>query len=217
MYTRLIGQGSRWLLEKIVGGIAALGIHPNVLTVLGLVVTAGAAVLFALGGSASVAGRADDQARLFRWAAAAVFLAGFFDLADGPVARKMGRVTAFGAFFDSMIDRYSDMVLYMGLLVYYATIGRFFYVVLAAVAMAGSFMVSYSRARSESLIPTCRVGFMERPERLVLLIIGGVFNRMAPVLWVIAVLSTLTVIHRIVHTWHETAAGRTLPNISLPQ
>ena len=74
-------------------------------------------------------------------------------------------------------------------------------------------MVSYARARAESLIPQCKVGFMERPERLVLLIIGGISNRMAPVLWVIAVVSTLTVVHRIVYTWQETRAGRTLPGI----
>ncbi len=202
MYTRLIGKGSRWLLTKIVRGLAATGLHPNFLTLLGLVVTIWAAVLFAAGE--------------FRWAAAVVFLAGFLDMADGPVARKQGRVSTFGAFFDSVVDRYSDMILYMGLLVYYAMIGRFFYVVLAAVAMAGSFMVSYARARAESLIPACKVGFMERPERLVLLIIGGAFNRMAPVLWLIAVLSTVTVIHRIIYTLQETAAGRTLPGSRPP-
>ncbi len=76
-------------------------------------------------------------------------------------------------------------------------------------------MVSYTRARAESLIPTCKVGFMERPERLVLLIMGGAFNRMAPVLWVISVISTITVIHRILYTWQETRAGRTLPGIKL--
>ncbi|MCH6553376.1 MAG: CDP-alcohol phosphatidyltransferase family protein [Candidatus Acidiferrales bacterium] len=202
MYTRLIGKGSRWLLTKIVRGLAATGLHPNFLTLLGLVVTIWAAVLFAKGE--------------FRWAAGVVFLAGFLDMADGPVARKQGRVSTFGAFFDSVVDRYSDMILYMGLLVYYAMIGRFFYVVLAAVAMAGSFMVSYARARAESLIPACKVGFMERPERLVLLIIGGAFNRMAPVLWLIAVLSTVTVIHRTIYTLQETAAGRTLPGSRPP-
>ncbi len=69
-------------------------------------------------------------------------------------------------------------------------------------------MVSYTRARAESLIGTCKVGFMERPERLVLLIIGAVFNRMAPVLWVIAVLSTITVAHRIYYTWLQTERAR---------
>jgi CDP-diacylglycerol--glycerol-3-phosphate 3-phosphatidyltransferase len=216
MYTRLIGKGSRWLLTKIVRGLAATGLHPNFLTLLGLVVTIWAAALFALAGSASIVGRADEQARLFRWAAGVIFLAGFLDMADGQVARKQGRVSTFGAFFDSVVDRYSDMILYMGLLVYYAMIGRFFYVVLAAVAMAGSFMVSYARARAEALIPACKVGFMERPERLVLLIIGGAFNRMAPVLWLIAVLSTVTVIHRIIYTWQQTTAGRTLPGARPP-
>ena len=196
MYTRWIGRGSGWLLDRIVGIISATGVNPNILSYLGLFVTAWAAVLFAAG--------------KFRWAAAAVFLAGFFDLADGPVARRMGRATTFGAFLDSMLDRYSDMLLYMGIIVYYAKVGRFFYVILAAVAMAGSFMVSYSRARAESLIPTCKVGFAERPERLVLLILGGLLNRMAPVLWVIAGFSTVTVIHRIVYTWRQIAAGRTL-------
>src|SRR5438552_4634340 len=107
------------------------------------------------------------------------------------------------------------MALYMGLLVYYSVAGRTPYVVLAAVATAGSVMVSYARARAESLIPLCKVGFMERPERIVLLIIGGIFNRMGPVLWVIAVVSTLTVIHRIYFTWQDTRAGRTLPGIKL--
>jgi len=90
------------------------------------------------------------------------------------------------------------------LLVYYARGDRFFYVVLTAFVMISAIMVSYSRARAESLIGSCRVGFMERPERLVLVIIGALFNRMAPVLWVIAVLSTITVIHRIRYTWTRT-------------
>ncbi|HEY4581240.1 MAG TPA: CDP-alcohol phosphatidyltransferase family protein [Candidatus Acidoferrales bacterium] len=201
-YTRWIGVGGRWLLDRIVGAIAATGIHPNVLTTMGLVVNAAAAAMFARGD--------------FRAAAAMMFLSGFLDMADGEVARRQGRVTTFGAFLDSVLDRYSDMILYMGLIVYYVTIGRFFYGILAAVAMAGSVMVSYTRARAECLIPSCKVGFMERPERMVLLIIGGAFYRLAPVLWVIAVISTLTVIHRIVYTWQETKAGRVLPTFSRP-
>jgi CDP-diacylglycerol--glycerol-3-phosphate 3-phosphatidyltransferase len=144
-----------------------------------------------------------------------IFFAAFLDMLDGQVARREKRVTAFGAFFDSTLDRYSDMALYMGLLVYYAVAERTSYVILSAVATAGSVMVSYSRARAESLIPLCKVGFMERPERMVLLILGGLFNRMAPALWVIAVVATITVIHRIAFTWHETKAGRTLPGIRL--
>jgi CDP-diacylglycerol--glycerol-3-phosphate 3-phosphatidyltransferase len=201
MITRWIGEGSRWLLDKIVAAIAATGINPNALTFFGLVVNFWAAVLFATG--------------RFRTGAAVIFLAGFLDMLDGQVARREGRVTPFGAFFDSTLDRYSDMALYMGLLVYYAVIGRSSYVILAAVATAGSVMVSYARARAESLIPLCKVGFMERPERMVLLIIGGAFNRMAPVLWVIAVVSTITVIHRITFTWQEIRAGRVLPGVGL--
>jgi CDP-diacylglycerol--glycerol-3-phosphate 3-phosphatidyltransferase len=151
----------------------------------------------------------------FRSGAMVIFFAAFLDMLDGQVARREKRVTAFGAFFDSTLDRYSDMALYMGLLVYYAVAERTSYVVLSAVATAGSVMVSYSRARAESLIPLCKVGFMERPERMVLLILGGLFNRMAPALWVIAIVATLTVIHRILHTWQETKAGRTLPGIRL--
>jgi CDP-diacylglycerol--glycerol-3-phosphate 3-phosphatidyltransferase len=201
MITALIGRVSRWLLDIIVGALAATGINPNFLTFIGLVVNFWAAVLFATG--------------RFKAAAIVIFFAGFLDMLDGQVARRQNRVTAFGAFYDSTLDRYSDMALYMGLLVYYAANGRTGYVILGAVATAGSVMVSYARARAESLIPLCKVGFAERPERMVLLIIGGLFDRMAPVLWVIAVVSTLTVIHRIVYTWQEMRAGRTLPGTKL--
>jgi len=198
-FTGAIGTGGKWLLDRIVGGIAATGINPNLLTFLGLLVTFGAAANFAVGN--------------FRTGAMILFLAGFLDMLDGQVARRQNRVTAFGAFYDSTLDRYADMALYMGLLVYYSVSGRTPYVVLSAVATAGSVMVSYARARAESLIPLCKVGFMERPERLVLLIIGGLFNRMAQVLWVIAVISTITVINRIFFTWQETKVGRVLPGI----
>jgi CDP-diacylglycerol--glycerol-3-phosphate 3-phosphatidyltransferase len=99
----------------------------------------------------------------------------------------------------------------MGLLVYYANINRNFYVVLTAVVMTASVMISYTRARAENTIPLCKVGFMERPERVVLLIIGALFDRMAAVLWVIAVLGNITVIHRMMHTWLETAPERQQP------
>jgi CDP-diacylglycerol--glycerol-3-phosphate 3-phosphatidyltransferase len=139
----------------------------------------------------------------FRWAGGMVFLAGLFDMLDGRVARLSNRVTPFGGFFDSVLDRYSDLSLMIGLLVFYGRINRFWYVALVAIVMIGSVMVSYTRARAENLIPTCKVGFLERPERMVLILIGAFFDRMAPVLWVIAVLSTLTVIHRVVYTWQE--------------
>jgi CDP-diacylglycerol--glycerol-3-phosphate 3-phosphatidyltransferase len=189
MITRQIGHTCNFLLLLIVRAFAATGINPNLLTVIGFAINFVAAYLFAYG--------------YFRWAGITVFLAGLFDMLDGRVARFTNRVTPFGGFFDSVLDRYSDLCLMIGLLVFYGRINRFWYVVLVAAAMIGSVMVSYTRARAENLISTCKVGFLERPERMVLIIIGAMFDRMAPVLWIIAILSTVTVIHRVVFTWQE--------------
>lgn len=189
-YTRVIGVVFGWVIDHIVRWLSLWRIHPNVLTFLGLVINIWAAFLFGMG--------------RFHAAAAVVIGAGVFDMVDGRVARATDRVTRFGGFFDSVLDRYSDLALFMGLLVYYASINRFGYVVLTAVVMTGSVMVSYARARAECTIPKCKVGFLERPERVVLIIIGALFGRMAPVLWVIAVLSNVTVIARMIYTWQET-------------
>ena len=196
-WTSAFGRACGVLLDAIVRWMALARINPNFLTFLGLVVNTVAAFLFGYA-------NADTQARMFRYAGLVIIGSGFFDLVDGQVARATDRVTKFGAFFDSVIDRYSDASQFFGLLIYFARGGRFFYVSLAAYVMISAIMVSYSRARAESLIGTCRVGFMERPERLVLVIIGALFNVMAPVLWVIALLSTITVIHRIQYTWSRT-------------
>jgi CDP-diacylglycerol--glycerol-3-phosphate 3-phosphatidyltransferase len=196
-WTSGFGRACGVLLDAIVRLLALSHINPNALTVMGLVVNTYAAFLF---------GYANDlnQSRKFFYAGLVIIGSGFFDLVDGRVARLSNQVTRFGGFFDSIVDRYSDASLFFGLLVFYSRGNRFFYVVLAALAMISAIMVSYARARAESLIGTCRVGFMERPERLVLLIIGALFNVMAPALWVIGVLSTITVIHRIVYTWQRT-------------
>jgi len=202
-WTQAFGRACRVLLHVIVRGLALTRISPNVLTFLGLVINIGAAVLFGLA-------NAENYQRMFQYAGAVIIGAGIFDMVDGRVARATNQVTTFGAFFDSVIDRYSDVVLFFGLLVFYARGNRFFYVVLVAFVMVSSVMVSYTRARAESLIGTCKVGFMERPERIVLVIIGALFNRwgtMAPCLWVIAVLSTITVIHRIRYTYQQTKAA----------
>jgi len=188
-FTRAIGLASNKVILLIVRMLALSKIHPNVLTFLGLLINVGAAWLLAVG--------------QFRWAGAVIIGAGLFDMVDGRVARETNRVTRFGGFFDSVLDRYSDLGLLIGLLVWYGSIGRFSYVVLTAVAMIACVMVSYVRARAENSIPMCKVGFMERPERVVLVIIGALFDRMAPVLWVIAVLGNLTVIHRMIFTWQE--------------
>lgn len=196
-WTSIVGRGCGAVLHKIVNGLALTRISPNVLTFIGLVINIGAALLFGYANG-------DNQQRMFLYAGLVIIGAGIFDMVDGRVARATGQVTTFGAFFDSVIDRYSDLALFFGLLVYYARANRFFYVVLVAVVMTGSVMVSYTRARAESLIGQCKVGFMERPERIVLVIIGALFNHMAPVLWVIAVLSNITVIHRILYTYQTT-------------
>src|SRR6266852_6575348 len=150
--THAIGYGSNKIIRLIVRGLALSRIHPNVLTFLGLVINMVAAYLLAIG--------------MFRAAGFVIIGAGLFDMVDGRVARETNQVTRFGGFFDSVLDRYSDLALLMGLLVYYGNISRPLYVVLTAIVMTAPAMVSYTRARAENTIPSCKVGFMERPERV---------------------------------------------------
>ncbi len=199
-WTSAFGRACGWLLNKIVHGLALTRISPNALTFIGLVINIVAAVLF---GHAN----ATNADLMFFYAGVVIFCAGAFDMLDGRVARRNNQVTVFGAYFDSVIDRYSDVVLFFGLLVYYGRINRFRYVCLVAFVMVTSLMISYTRARAEALIGQCKVGFMERPERIVLVILGALFNHwgvMAPALWVLAALSTITVAHRIVYTYQNT-------------
>jgi len=143
-YTGAIGLGCNKIIRLIVRGLALSRIHPNVLTFLGLVINIAAAYLLAIGQQ--------------RWAGAVIIGAGLFDMVDGRVARETNRVTRFGGFFDSVLDRYSDLALLIGLLVWYGSINRPLYVVLTALVMAASVMISYTRARAENSIPTCKVG-----------------------------------------------------------
>ena len=199
-WTRAFGSASGWLLQKIVNGLAISRISPNALTFIGLLINIVAALYFGFA-------RGDYAVRFFFYAGLTIIGAGLFDMVDGRVARQTGQVSVFGAFFDSVMDRYSDVAIFFGLLVFYARGNRLFYVGLVAFVMTTSLMVSYTRARAEALIGSCKVGFMERPERIVLVIIGALFNRwgvMAPALWVLAALSTITVIHRISFTYQET-------------
>jgi CDP-diacylglycerol--glycerol-3-phosphate 3-phosphatidyltransferase len=189
MLSRTIGKICKAILDLIVSGAAALRINPNVLTFTGFLITLLAAVSLARG--------------KFLQAGLIIIVAGIFDMLDGRVARTTNSVTKFGAFFDSVLDRYSDIAMFLGLMFYYSKAQRFTYIVLSGIVLMGAVMTSYTRARAESLIPLCKVGFMERPERLVLMIIGALTDRMAPVLWVMAFFSNLTVIHRIAHTWKE--------------
>ena len=193
MLTRTIGRYLSWPVDGLAALLAPTGIPPNVITWCALVCNLWAGILFAAG----------------RFAAGGGFmiLAGLCDLLDGPVARRQNRVSLFGGFLDSILDRYADLILFLGLLVYYAQVNRFMYAVLAGASMAGAVMVSYAKARAESLVPPAHIGFWDRPERLVLMIVAALANRMEIALWILAIGPNITVIHRIIHTWRQTAGS----------
>ncbi len=130
-----------------------------------------------------------------------MIVANIFDFIDGKVAHITGKQSAFGAFWDSTLDRFSDLALFTGLIWLYAELGRKDYVLIATLTLIFSIMTSYARARAESLIEKCKVGFMERPERIVLFMIGAFTDRMAGVLWVILALSIIAVANRIYYTY----------------
>jgi len=185
-----IGRYLSWPIDRLADLLAPTGIHPNIITWAALAANLVAGIFFAKGEFAIAGGT--------------IVLAGLCDLLDGPVARRQNRVSLFGAFLDSILDRYADLLLFLGLLVYYALVNRFLYAVLAGAAMAGAVMVSYAKARAESLVPTAEIGFWERPERLVLMILGALTNRMEVALWILAIGPNFTVVHRILHTWKQT-------------
>jgi CDP-diacylglycerol--glycerol-3-phosphate 3-phosphatidyltransferase len=190
--TGLIGRVSMFPLQLIISTCVALKIHPNILTFIGLLINVMAAC--ALG-----AGR-------FVLAGFIMGVANIFDFIDGKVAQELKAVSVFGGFWDSVIDRFSDIALFVGLIYLYSRMGRTDYVMITALAMMFAIMTSYTRARAESLITKCKVGFMERPERIVLFLIGAFTNRMAAVMWVIGVLSVFTVADRIIYTYRELQA-----------
>jgi CDP-diacylglycerol--glycerol-3-phosphate 3-phosphatidyltransferase len=188
-FTGLIGKLCLYPLQLIIRTCVALGIHPNVLTFVGVLINAAAAIALARG--------------RFIIAGIIMLVANIFDFIDGKVAHESNAVSAFGGFWDSVIDRFSDLALFLGLIYLYSSLGRTGYVLVTALAMMFAIMTSYTRARAESLIPKCKVGFMERPERIVLFMIGAFTNRMAAVMWVILVLSIFTVADRILYTYRE--------------
>lgn len=191
---------------------ARAGVHPNVLSFTGLVFSAGAGLLY-------------SQGRFF-WAAWVVLLAGICDTLDGHIARHSKKNSPFGAFFDSTVDRYSDMFLFVGLAYYYA--GGYspsstqtgaqaspLTVVVIVLAIAGSFMVSYTRARAEGLGVQCKAGMMQRPERITLLIIGSLLGSIPAVggvlmkmtLLVLALSVNLTAVYRMFYVRNRLAHG----------
>ena len=202
MFGSSIGRGAQRIISAIVRGLASGRINPNVLTIIGVSINVGCGLLFGFG--------------YFFWAGIILIVANLFDMLDGQVARLSGRVTRFGGFLDSSLDRLSDMVVFIGLMIFYARDTEFhstLNVFLTGAALMGSVMVSYTSARAESLIPKCDVGFLRRPERVVLLIIVALtkhhgsqnpfLNRMPAVLWILAVGSYWTFAHRMYHTWRE--------------
>jgi CDP-diacylglycerol--glycerol-3-phosphate 3-phosphatidyltransferase len=186
-FTGVIGAICMFPLRAIIETCVALRIHPNVLTLVGVVINVGAA--WALGHGH------------FILAGVVMIVANIFDFIDGKVAYRLQLQSAFGAFWDSTLDRFSDLALLVGLIYLYSTLGRADYVMVAALTLIFSIMTSYARARAESLVEKCKVGFMERPERIVLFMIGAFTNRMAGVLWVILLLSVLAVANRIYYTY----------------
>ena len=202
MFVGGIGRGAQRIIDAMVRWLAHGHINPNILTVIGVAINVGSGMLFGYG--------------QFFWAGIVLIVANLFDMLDGQVARLSGRVTRFGGFLDSSLDRLSDMVVFVGLMVFYARDTEFhstLNVFLTGAGLMGSVMVSYASARAESLIPKCDVGFLRRPERVVLIIIGALSthpgstnffaNRMPAVLWVLAIGSYWTFAHRMYHTWYE--------------
>jgi CDP-diacylglycerol---glycerol-3-phosphate 3-phosphatidyltransferase len=188
-FTGLIGRIFMFPLRLIINTCVALRIHPNTLTFIGVLINFAAAWALALG--------------KFVTAGVIMIIANIFDFIDGKVAVELNAVSEFGGFWDSVNDRFSDISLFIGLIFLYSSMDRTDYVMITALAMMFAIMTSYTRARAESIIKKCKVGFMERPERIVLFMIGAFTNRMAAVMWVILVLSIFTVADRIILTYRE--------------
>jgi CDP-diacylglycerol--glycerol-3-phosphate 3-phosphatidyltransferase len=186
-FTGFIGKVCMWPLRAIISACVSLGIHPNTLTLIGVLINVVAACALGV-----------DR---FLLAGVIMIVANIFDFIDGKVAQQTNTVSRFGAFWDSTLDRFSDIALFLGLIYLYASMRRTDYVMIASLAMMFSIMTSYARARAESLIEKCKVGFMERPERIVLFMIGAFTNRMGAVLWVILLLAIFTVADRIYYTY----------------
>jgi len=198
-----IGRGAMRIINAMVRVLASAGVHPNILTTIGVFINGLCGLLFGFGE--------------FFWAGIVLIIANLFDMLDGNVARLTGNVTRFGGFLDSSLDRLSDMFAFVGIMIFYAGNSpqhSIMNVFLASIGMMMSVMVSYTTARSEGLGVKANVGFLQRPERVVLLIIGALStwnwnstnyfaNRMPQVLWVLAIGSVWTLVHRMYFIWRE--------------
>jgi CDP-diacylglycerol--glycerol-3-phosphate 3-phosphatidyltransferase len=163
--------------------------NPNFFTLMGFLATL-AASIFIIGDHWIVAGLM-------------IILSGLFDLLDGALARNLGKVTPFGGFLDSVLDRYSDLFLLLALLIYYLQRGDAAFVILASFASMGTVLISYTRAKAEAARISCNIGLLERAERIILLSAGVLFGCIVPVFWVLAVLTHFTVLQRIYYVWKK--------------
>ena len=197
--TGLIGKICMFPMRAIIALSIALRIHPNTLTFIGVLINSWAAFDLARGHFIS--------------AFFIMIVANIFDFIDGKVAHETGLMSKFGGFWDSVIDRFSDIGLFIGLIYLYSRMARTDYALVASLAMMFALMTSYTRARAESLIAKCKVGFMERPERMVLFMIGAFTNRMAGVMWVILVLSVFSVADRVILTYRVLEKKSERPSI----
>lgn len=182
----------RGIIDPIADLLVWLGFTPNTLTLIGFLMNVAVAVIL-------------SQGRL-RWGALAFLLASAFDGLDGALARKLGRVSRFGAFLDSTMDRLSEAAVFLGLLVWYTGRGAKQEIVLIYATIVGSLMVSYSRARAEGLGMDCKVGLLTRMERAIVLFVGLLLEQVTITLWVMAVLTNLTALQRMAYVWRTSEA-----------
>jgi len=199
MFTTRFEAWVRRHAEALMSALARLPVTPNQITVVGTLLTFVAAVLTALGE--------------LRWGGVVLAFAGTFDILDGALARSTRRSYPYGAFLDSTLDRYSEGAMYLGLIAYFVSAGGPLqrWLVLATVAaLAGSFLVSYVRARAQSLGFTCETGLFARPERVVALVIGLIFGGvvLAAIIFLLAILTNLTALQRIREVWLQGRAQR---------
>ncbi|MGD9047069.1 MAG: CDP-alcohol phosphatidyltransferase family protein [Anaerolineae bacterium] len=181
---------TRPALETIARRLAKWNLSPDAVTYIGLILTIGVAVLAALGE--------------IRWAGVAYIVAALGDALDGTLARVSGKGSRFGAFLDSNIDRFEESIVFLGLSVYYAVAGGQWEIPLLLLVTVGSLMVSYSRARAEALGVECKVGFMTRVPRVVIMIAGMILDQVFITLIILAVTTLFTSFHRMYHVWKMT-------------
>lgn len=186
------------LETRLVHGLLQAGLSPNSVTFIGFGLTVVASLLVMQG--------------YLRWAGGVLFVAGAFDMMDGSMARLTGQSSVFGAFLDSTLDRYSESMFLLALASYYIftpqAASNGIPQILIFLALVGSLMVSYTRARAEGLRIECKVGILQRPERIVLLIIGLVSGWIVPVLWILALFTNITAFQRILEVYHHTNQQR---------